>query len=186
MNLIYLIEQEYNKYRLDIQNIETLFNKLGEGGYGKVYEKNGLAYKVTEDESEYNFSKKIKQNQNLVSTFPIIYETYENPKIDNIKRSMDYYVIVREIVTPIDLNSNPELKTKFIKWVYKIKEFINRGDKKILTQILQNSELPKEYIEFIIKLKKDYFILNKKNDGLDFHSGNIGRNSKGDLVLFDF
>jgi hypothetical protein len=182
MNLINIIQEEANKYKLDIENIKSIFTKLGEGGFGKVYEKNGFAYKVTEDESEYYFSKKIKAKQELVSTFPIIYETYENPI--NIKKEIKYYIIVREIINPVELH--PTLKARFSNWVYKIQEYINKGNKEILEQIVQNSKLPEEYINFIIKLKEDNFILNKKYNGIDFHSGNIGRNSKGDLVLFDF
>ena len=184
MNINEIIVEEYNKYRLDINNIESIFNKLGEGGFGKVFEKNGLAYKITEDKSEAIFSVKIKQKQDQISTFPIIHEIYQNPKIKGLRKKNDYYIIVREIVEPIKLS--PTLKARFSNNVFKIQNYINFGEELILQYLIDFSKLPQEYIDFIINLRKDNLTLDKKYNGIDFHSGNIGINKSGNLVLFDY
>lgn len=167
MNIIEIIEEEY-------QDIISEYEKLGGGGYGKVFEKDGFAYKVTTDIDEAKFALKIKNNQNNVSTFPIIYFVRRN-------KDSDYYIIKRELVNML----KPTEKAYIDSNNYKLIKYINFGNEESL-EYLKNSRLSEKFIDFIIRLRQDYLKLGKKYDNLDIHAGNIGINSEGDFVLFDF
>lgn len=167
MNIIEIIEEEY-------QDIINEYESLGSGGYGSVFEKDGFAYKVTTDIDEAKFALRIKNNQNNVSAFPIIYFVRRN-------KDSDYYIIKRELVSLLKPTELAYVRSNN----YKLIKYVNFGDEESL-EFLKNSKLSNRFIDFIIRLRQDYLTLGIKSDNLDIHAGNIGINSEGDFVLFDF
>lgn len=167
MNIIEIISEEYD-------NIIKEYEKLGSGGYGKVFEKDGFAFKVTTDIDEAKYALRIKNNQNNVSTFPIIYSVKPN-------RDSSYYIIKRELVDMLKPTEKAYVQGNNFKMI----KYVNFGDEESL-EYLKNSRLNSRFIDFLINLRKDYLTLGKKFDNLDIHAGNIGVNSEGDFVLFDF
>jgi hypothetical protein len=167
MNIIEIIEEEYH-------DIIKEYEKLGSGGYGKVFEKDGFAFKVTTDMDEAKYALKIKNNQSNVSTFPIIYSVKPN-------KDSSFYIIKRELVDML----KPTEKAYVQANNFKLMKYVNFGHEESL-EYLKNSRLSSKFIDFIIRLRQDYLKIGKKSDNLDIHAGNIGINSNGNFVLFDF
>jgi len=169
MDIIKIIKEEYEK-AID------KYIKLGGGGFGKVFEYKGTAYKVTTDEDEARFSLKIKNYKGLLETFPKIYKVLRN-------NESDYYIIVRELITPLKLK--PTEKAHFNNNIYKILKYVNSGNEEYLEYIM-DSKIPDNIKDFIVNLRKDIEKVGMKKEGIDIHYNNIGLTKEGKYVLFDY
>lgn len=157
---------------MNIRNIiESEYNKLGGGAFGSTYEKNGLLYKVTKDEKEVSICNKILKSDKEFITLPKIYK---------VRKGKNQYIIVREMLTM--------LKPTYMAKVSNMREHINE-------YIFENSQsskgllikfLDEKFINFLDKLKEELTEINSFNRFIDIHSGNIGIDKNGNLILFDF
>jgi hypothetical protein len=169
MNIKLIIEQEYKK------TIDR-FIELGKGGFGRAFEYNGKAYKVTTDIEEVKFAKKIRDYKGELNCFPEIYSILRN-------KDSEYYIIIRELVSKL----KPKVANILNDNNFKILRYVNKGTETDL-EIIMNSDIPKDFIEFFIDLRNEFVKLGSKDDiyGLDVKSSNIGITKKGKYVLFDF
>ena len=172
------------------------YENLGSGGFGTAYKKNDFefyknklkgvekAHKITTDKDEAYFAELIKRNQNKLTTFPTIYNVFSNESYKKNEDDPIKYLIIRELITPISDVIKPTEIARIKANIYKIHKYVNSGDNKSL-EFIKISGLSNKFIEFLIKLRKEYSSLNSLHK-LDFHSGNVGVTKNGDYVLFDF
>lgn len=149
------------------------YEKLGQGYFGKVFEKGGFAYKVTKSKVEPVIARIIMHLGNELTTFP---------KIISVTKSKSglYHIIKRDLIDP--LNSTEEDLIDDNR--FEIKQYVNNGNIRSYNE-LKKSELTENLIKFIEDLREDYKKL-KISKGLDIHGNNIGINSSGEYILFDF
>lgn len=163
----------------EVTSLIKEYDKLGGGASGKVFEKDGYAYKITNNINEYNFAKEIFKNQHRLTTFP---------KIHWIKLSPNgrYYIIKRDL---IKLPKSTE-SAKINNSAYEIRKYINNRTKgneiDRLEYIKTRYGLSDKFIDFIGDLKLDIDKLDIGRHYIDFHSGNVGIDNNGDYVLFDY
>lgn len=149
------------------------YNKLGQGVFGKVFEKDGFAYKITRSKVEAVIAKMIMDNQGNFKRFPKIYSVTKG-------KSGLYWIIKRELLSPL----KPTDAARINALMYEIGYYIN-NDRLQSYEKIKKSNPGEKILSFIDDLKKDYDFLNI-NKGLDIHGGNLGLNKNGDIILFDF
>lgn len=148
------------------------YKQLGKGVFGRVFEKNGFAFKITKSKEEAEFTQKIKENYENLNVFPKIYWVKKSPK--------GYYVVKRELLKPL----KPTEMAYINNYMYDIGFYINNNRQESLEK-LKNSKLSDKFMNFILRLKEDVNTINM-NKTIDVHGGNIGINQNGDYILFDF
>lgn len=168
-----------------INIIKERYNKLGEGAFGKVFEKDGFAYKITTNVNEKKYAERIKEINNTLKAFPKIYYV-KQPK------SLPAYTFIKRDVLKL-LKSNERTKIDafrgYIKtYIHHDYEKLDEDQKNIYTKAIdiinKNIKDPK-LLEFINNLKEDYKKIGIKKM-LDIHGDNIGIDKNGNYVLFDF
>lgn len=163
----------------EVTSLIKEYDKLGGGASGKVFEKDGYAYKTTSNINEYNFTNEIFKNQNKLTTFPKIFWIKLSP-------NGRYYVIKRELLS---LPKSTE-SAKINNAGYEIRKYINNRDKGIdeakLEFIKKRFGLSDKFIDFIGDLKLDIDKLDIGRHYIDFHNGNVGIDNNGNYVLFDY
>lgn len=172
---------------MNISNIiKEEYNKLGEGAYGKVFEKDGFAYKITTNLNEKKYAERIKEINNTLKAFPKIYYV-KQPK------SLPSYTFIKRDVLKL---LKPNERTKIDAFRGYIKTYIHhdydsleyedqkeqyRNSVEVINKNIKDPKL----LEFFNNLKEDYKKIGIKKM-LDIHGDNIGINKNGDYVLFDF
>lgn len=183
------LEEICNKLHINSNNIKY----LSSGAFGNAYKIDNKVLKITNDNFEYLSVIKML-NKNI----PGVVNYY------NAIRYKNFYCILMEYVIPLEeyINNN---NNKYFYFDYIINAIYNNWNKmrkynfndflELIKDIKQEEEITEKLklddtltnFEYnIVKKSFELYTKLKQKPAPDFHLGNIGINSKGDFVLYDY
>lgn len=163
------------------------------GAYGVTFLSKEKTLKITTSEEEaYMISKIIKEQEQKGLTHIIHYDKVFELKVKGLKSSEEgYFVILMERITPLDSPECPREVLNFYENYLDGQFDYIKTEKDLMKSFNYVMKLVKKYKEEeftnyvydMAEVIRDYIKLGLSNN--DFHSGNFGINSMGQLVSFD-
>ena len=161
------------------------------GAYGVTFLSKEKTLKITTSEEEaYMISKIIKDQEQKGLTHIIHYDKVFNLKVKGVKDE-DYFVILMERITPLDSPECPREVLDFYEnyldgqfdYIKTEKDLMKAFNHVMKSVKKYKKEEFTNYVYDMVEVIRDYIKLEIANN--DFHSGNFGINSMGQLVSFD-
>ena len=157
------------------------YEELGKGGWGSVYEKEEKVYKVTESDDEAVVSKGIMNSKTKFKHFPEIYAVRElSPNEYGDER---FGIIRKKYSLMKELREFSDISKLVIKYRREIMAYIPNQNNGLPQEVKDNEKL----FETITGIIQEFSTLNLPDYKLlDFHIDNLGVDTNGNIVLFDF
>ena len=163
------------------------------GAYGVTFLSKEKTLKITTSEEEaYMVSKIIEEQEQKGLTHIIHYDKVFDLKVKGLRKSDEaYFVILMERIIPLDSPDCPrEILDFYENYLFGQFDYIKteKGLMKSFNYVMKlvkknNKEEFTNYVYDMAEVVRNYLKLGLQNN--DFHSGNFGINSLGQLVSFD-